>query len=177
VRETDTPQSLVPSLTLAAGVAIAGSDRTGALALLEELEERTRGRSRSRAIEVAEAARIAAATGDLRSVERMLSDPYPPLPRARAQHASATAMVAEAVGDLELALELHRAAAVGWSAFGHRFEHAHALLGAGRSLLALGEASASELADARALFVSLGATRHVLEVDDLIGGNTIAVGS
>src|SRR5207244_7316957 len=98
VRDTDIPQSIVPALTLAAGVAAAAGERARAIELLAELEERTRGRIRSRGIEAAEAARIAAAVGETGAVERILADPFPPLLRADAQRLAARAVLAEASG-------------------------------------------------------------------------------
>ena len=101
------------------------------------------------------------AAGDSTAIERMLADPYPPRPRPEAQRASAVATLAEASGDFERAVELHREAAARWEAFGHVFEHGHALFGAGRTLLALaGDRTSGELANARAVFARLGALRQ-----------------
>src|SRR4029077_13736089 len=76
VREIDVPQSIVPSLTLVAGVVASDGDRGRAAALLAELEERTRGRVRSRGIEAAEGARVAAMVGQTDAVERILADGF-----------------------------------------------------------------------------------------------------
>ena len=177
-RGTDTPQALVPALTLAAAVAVVSGDTAGAAAILSELEERTRGRIRSRAIELAEAARLGAAAGDTSSIERILRDPYPPLPRPEAQRSSARAVLTEAEGDLRSALDLYRFAAERWSAFGHVYEHAQALLGAGRCGQMLGEDISGELALAGDLFSSLGAAPHVASVRRLTGeGVADATGS
>jgi class 3 adenylate cyclase/tetratricopeptide (TPR) repeat protein len=175
VRETDIPQSIVPALTLAAGVAAAAGDRARAGELLAELEERTRGRARSRGIEAAEAARIAAAVGDTGAVERILAEPFPPLLRANAQRLSARAALAEASGALEEALALHTEATASWTEFGHVFESAHAYAGAGRCALALGGDASVDLAEARRLFAQLEATPHVVAVDELLGGSAAAV--
>ena len=177
VDATEIPQSIVPSLTLAAGVAAAAGDRQQAAEHLRELEERTRGRLRSRGIEVAEAARIAAAVGDPSPVERILADPHPPLLRSDAQWTSARAVVAEAAESFEDALALHRQAADAWTTFGHLFERAHAHAGAGRCAAALGADGASELAQARELFSQLGAMPHVAAADELLGGSAAAASS
>jgi class 3 adenylate cyclase/tetratricopeptide (TPR) repeat protein len=171
IRETDIPQSIVPALTLAAGVAAAGGDDARARELLEELEERTRGRARSRGIEAAEAARIAAAVGDTAAVERILTEPFPPVLRGDAQRLSARAVLAEASGALEEALALHTEAAASWTQFGHVFESAHAHAGAGRCALAVGADASDDLTEARRLFARLGANPHVVAVDDLLGGS------
>jgi tetratricopeptide (TPR) repeat protein len=176
VEETEIPQAIVPSLTLAAGVAAASDDRAQAVELLAELEERTRGRARSRGIEVAEAARTAAVVGETGAVEQILADPFPPLQRANAQRLAARAVVAEASEAFEEALPLHTEAAQAWRAFGHVYEHAHAHAGAGRCALALGRdgEARADLAEARKLFEKLGAKRHLVELDELLGGATAA---
>jgi hypothetical protein len=177
-RGTDTPQALVPALTLAAAVAVASRDTAGAAAILSELEERTRGRIRSRAIELAEAARTGVAAGDVSSIDRILRDPYPPLPRPEAQRSSVRATLAEAEGDLAGALELHRSAAQRWTAFGHVYEQAQALLGAGRCAQMVGEDAGAELALAGDLFSSLGAAPGLAAVRRLTGeGVADATGS
>jgi class 3 adenylate cyclase/tetratricopeptide (TPR) repeat protein len=168
-RGTDTPQALVPALTLAASVAVASGDHAGGAGILAELEERTRGSIRSRAIELAEAARVGAAAGDVSAVARILADPYPPLPRAEAMRESARAVIAEAEGDLAGAHLLHRSAAERWATFGHVYEHAHALLGAARCRRALGEEPRGDLAAARGRFQALGAIPLVAQVDALAG--------
>jgi hypothetical protein len=175
VRETDVPQSIVPSLTLAAGVAAADGDRARAGELLAELEERTRGRVRSRGIEAAEGARVAAAIGETTAVERILADSFPPVPRADLQRLSARAVLAESSGSLNEALALHKEAAASWTAFGHLFESAHAYAGAGRCAIALGADGNGDLVEARRLFVRLGATPHITAVDELLGGSAAAV--
>jgi class 3 adenylate cyclase/tetratricopeptide (TPR) repeat protein len=175
IEGTDIPQSITPSLTLAAGVAAAMGDRTRALELLSELEERTRGRARSRGIEAAEAARIAAAVGDLAAVERILADPFPPVQRADLQRLTARAVLTEASGAYDEALELHAESAQAWASFGHLYERAHAHAGAGRCALALGHEGDADLAEARRLFEQLGARRHLAELDELRGGSAAAV--
>jgi hypothetical protein len=161
---------------LAAGVAAATGNRAQAAELLAKLEERTRGRARSRAIEVAEAARIAAFVGELEPVERILGDPFPPVQRANAQRLGARAVVAEASEAYDDALALHTEAAQAWRAFGHVYEHAHAHAGAGRCALALGRDGGTHFAEARRLFERLGAKRHLTELDELRGGEALAAG-
>jgi class 3 adenylate cyclase/tetratricopeptide (TPR) repeat protein len=174
VEGTEIPQSLVPSLTLAAGVAAATGDRARAAELLVELEERTRGRDRSRGIEAAEGARIAAAVGQTAVVERMLAGTFPPVRRADLQRLAARAVLAEAAGSVEEALALYKEAGSGWAAFGHAFESAHAYAGTGRCAVALGADGNGDLVEARRLFAKLGATPHVAAVDEMLGGSAAA---
>lgn len=80
-----------------------------------------------------------------------------------------------------LAAELDRAygeavgfyadAAAGWKAFTNVLEHAHALLGWGRCLAALGDPEAEQpLRDARILFERMGARPAIAECDALLSG-------
>src|SRR5205814_363702 len=71
---------------------------------------------------------------------------------------------------------LHTEAAQAWRGFGHVYEHAHAHAGAGRCALALGRDGEAEadLAEARKLFEKLGARRHLVELDELLGGAAAA---
>jgi hypothetical protein len=174
VRETVIPQAIVPSLTLAAGVAAASGDSAHAVELLATLEERSRGRTRSRGIEVAEAARIAAVLGQTEAVELILADPFPPVQRANAQRLAAQAVLAETSEAFDDALALHTEAAQAWRAFGNVYEHAHAHAGAGRCATALGRDGGADFAEARMLFERLGAKRHLVELDELLGGATAA---
>ena len=177
VQDTDIPQATVPTLTLAAAVAAAQGNRARAGKLLAQLEERTRGRTRSRGIEAAEAARIAVAVSETDAAERILADPFPPVQRANAQRVAARAVLAEASGNAEEALGLHREAAARWGEFGHVFERAHALAGAGRCAIAAGSDGTAELTQARDLFSQLGAAPHVAAADELLGGSAAAVSS
>ena len=174
VETTDIPQSIVPSLTLAAGGAAATGDVARAKELLTALEQRTRGRARSRGIEAAEAARIGAAVRETQPVERILADPFPPIQRANAQRLAAQAVLAEASEAFDDALALHTEAAQAWRAFGHIYEHAHAHAGAGRCALAVGRDGEADLVEARKLFEQLGAKRHLVELDELLGGAAAA---
>ncbi len=145
------PQVAVPALTVAARAALLLEEPARARGLLSSLEEITRGAHRSRATEVAEAARIGLAAGDTTAAAAIAADPYPPIARAEHQHASALAVLAEAAGDLPAALALYRDAAGRWESFGGVYERAHALAGAGRC-----GGSDDERAEARELFARLG---------------------
>jgi hypothetical protein len=114
--------------------------------------------------------------GETGAVERILADPFPPVQRANAQRLAARAILAEASEAFDDALALYTEAAQAWRAFGHVYEHAHAHAGAGRCALALGREGEADLAEARRLFERLGAKRHLVELDDLLGGEALATG-
>ncbi len=84
------------------------------------------------------------------------------------QHAlrTAEALVAEHRGDLEAAVRSFEESAGRWNGFGVVWEEAHALLGLGRCLTALGLAGARDhLLAARAIFERLGARPALAETD------------
>ncbi len=88
--------------------------------------------------------------------------------------ASARATLAEAERDHETAVERYEDAALRWAAFPSVLEHALALAGAGRCLLALGRPNeaAERLGVARQLYASLEAAPLVGEADDLLARAT-----
>jgi tetratricopeptide (TPR) repeat protein len=73
----------------------------------------------------------------------------------------------ESEGRHEEALKAFIRAESGWAGFGNPYERAHALLGQGRCLIALGRSAEAEtpLLEARELFGSLGATPALEETD------------
>src|SRR5262249_32205995 len=88
------------------------------------------------------------------------------------EHALATcrAQLAEADPDHAQAAQLYQEAADRWQQFGNVPEHAYALLGQGRSLLALDHAGAEvPLRNARDLFVSIGYKPALAETVSLLG--------
>jgi tetratricopeptide (TPR) repeat protein len=95
-----------------------------------------------------------------------------PLFAARDLNAERTsaALLAEAAGETDEAVERFRAAALGWRDYGCVVEEAHALLGAGRCLIALGKPgeAAAEITAARNIVSRLGATRLTQEADALL---------
>jgi hypothetical protein len=84
--------------------------------------------------------------------------------------ASARAALAEVEGDPVTARERYGDAAVRWATFPSVLEHAHALAGAGRSLLSSGLPSdaAAKLREARERYRSLGAAPFVTQMDALL---------
>lgn len=82
---------------------------------------------------------------------------------------SCRALLAEADGEFGEAAGLFADATERWEAFGGVLEQAYALLGQGRSLVALGAPDADQpLRQARALFDEMGARPRVDECDTLI---------
>ena len=83
--------------------------------------------------------------------------------------ASVHGLVGERRGEYEAAAADFADAAAGWHDFGMPYEEAHALLGQGRCLVALGRApeAAAPLAAAREIFARLGA-RPALEETDAV---------
>ena len=89
-----------------------------------------------------------------------------------AEHAlvTVTASLAEARGELDTAAAGYRDAAQRWQQFGTTPEHAHALLGHGRCLTALGQPTQATqaLRHARAIYQTLHAAPALTETDTLL---------
>ncbi len=138
-RKLGDPQDSVPALATAAAARHAAGDAEGALALITELEDRTRGSDVSRRVnELPIVARIGAALGVPAIAEALLpAGPGPAFNRGRHCVTAGRAVLAESRGDLSAALDLFAEAAAGWHEFGHPAEEAHALLGLGRCQLRL----------------------------------------
>ena len=123
----------------------------------------------------AEAVRMALTGGDLGLAERILRKVESCLPGRRlpTQDLAAStlgALLAEAHGAHDEAAASFATAASGWREFGVPYEEAHALLGEGRCLVALGRApeAAAPLAEAREIFARLRATPALAEADCLL---------
>jgi tetratricopeptide (TPR) repeat protein len=162
-------QDLVPTLTAAAAIRYARGEVAGAVGLLDELEQRTRGRDTARRVqELPLVSRICVAGGALAIVEAFLpSGADRTFARSRHCVQSSGATLAEARGELAAALDQYQAAAVGWRAFGNLPEEAHALLGRARCLRELGRRSDAidSARDARRIARKLGARPLVAEVE------------
>jgi hypothetical protein len=82
---------------------------------------------------------------------------------------AARAQLAEHTGDLTEAASLYAEAAERWREFGNVPEHAYALLGQGRCLLALGRPGTEKpLSEARHLFAMMGYKPAVAETEALL---------
>jgi class 3 adenylate cyclase/tetratricopeptide (TPR) repeat protein len=114
-------------------------------------------------------ARAAAALDDDDLLARLADSVPDVLPRQRHALLTVNAIQAERAGDLAQAAALYADAAARWERFTEPIEQAHALLGEGRCLAALGDAGAdAPLRRARAVFDRMGARRRIDECDALI---------
>jgi class 3 adenylate cyclase/tetratricopeptide (TPR) repeat protein len=150
---------------------LAAGDQPGTSALVREVLEMTRGDAEVRAGELPALSRLAVAAGDpdlavnlLEGVEDL------PLERYRLAFMSAQAVLDEARGDLQAALETYDEAAGAWARWGHFVERAYALFGSGRCLIGLGrtEEARDRLGAARTMFARLGAEQTLAELEALL---------
>jgi len=112
-------------------------------------------------------ARIFVSAGEVDTMATIIDRVRPGLTRDRYSVVAARAIVTEARGELDEALNQFLDAAGNWESFPFPLERAHALFGAGRCLSGLGRApeATPHLEKARAIFGSLGALPLVAEVD------------
>jgi class 3 adenylate cyclase/tetratricopeptide (TPR) repeat protein len=163
------PQVLVPATAVCALQRATEGDFPRARALIKELNEA----SASRFFKVKflpQVVRTMIAIGDRIGFDELFDGCHESVPRDKYSLTTARALLAEHRGDLAEAEDLFREAVEGWKDFGHRFEHANALLGRARSLVALGRvAEARPVAEeARGLFEALGARPSLNEVESLL---------
>jgi class 3 adenylate cyclase/tetratricopeptide (TPR) repeat protein len=113
--------------------------------------------------------RILIAAGRLSEAEALVAEEAARAVGPRQENSVRTgrALLAEARRDFGEALEHHDKLAERWGVFGNLLERAHALLGAGRCLVQLGDGSNARerLNKARAIFVELGARPLLGETD------------
>ena len=113
-----------------------------------------------------EAARIAVAAGAPRLAEQELRSISHDQPFVRHTIVAIKAVLAASAGDQRKAVSLYEDAALRWRGFGMPYEEAHALVGLGLSLAAIGrvDPARAALVDAARLFESLGARPDVDDV-------------
>jgi hypothetical protein len=175
-REIDDLQLLVPALVTAAAVEEAAGDHAGTRALVEEIRRVVGDRAGGRwylGQHVADLVRVCVAVGQRATGEALTTQAHDGV--ARNQHGvlTARAALAEAGGALEEAALRYDEAAVRWAGYGHQFERARALLGAGRCLLALGRPEGGiRLRDARLVVGALNAGPLLDELDAALGDTT-----
>ncbi|HJS27211.1 MAG TPA: adenylate/guanylate cyclase domain-containing protein [Actinomycetota bacterium] len=169
-REIEDGQVVVPAFRTAALSRQARGDASGVVALVEEAHGLTRDRAGFRGWLLDDSARLCRLAGAPQTLRRMLDGFTPYVTRHRSSVLAAEAALAELEGNHALALERNLEVAERWKRFPHVFEHGHAMLGAGRCLLALGrELDATDrLRAARERFRSLGAVPLVTETDALL---------
>ncbi len=174
-RKVGDPQVLEPALEIAACIAAARGDAEGASDLVRETVALARERTTRLAL-VPDALRAAVAAAALADGEALLAASRPFAARPRHAAVSGGAILAEARGAIEPALELYEQARAAWASFGNVVEQAQAALGAGRCLVALGRDGSERLREARAIFADLRAAPLLAETDALLGPER-AVGS
>jgi class 3 adenylate cyclase len=168
-RASDDLQLCVPALSAASVVAFEDGDVEGGLALVRELADVARhGSDRYRSLFVAELSRLCVLAGERGLAAELGTGMSVDLGRIGAARTTAAAIVTEADGNLGEALALYEDAAVRWRDVDGLFGTASALVGQARCLIALGRAGADvPLAEARALFESMGDRAGLEETDEL----------
>jgi tetratricopeptide (TPR) repeat protein len=133
-REIGDPQTLGPSLVVAAMVTAVGGELEEAISLVSEFAELTAEHPNWLGLGLADGVRVCAAAGDVALGERLLAGveaATPSLALLTAQ-TDARATLTEARGSLEEAEALYREAEAGWREWGSVIARAYALLALGR---------------------------------------------
>jgi class 3 adenylate cyclase/tetratricopeptide (TPR) repeat protein len=113
--------------------------------------------------------RSALEVGDIALAEHLCEGLEPRFPTHDAALATARAQILEARGELRPAVGAYEAVEAQWEAFGMELDRAHAALGRGRCLAALGDPAAEPaLHEARRQFAQLGAVVRVAGCDALL---------
>jgi class 3 adenylate cyclase/tetratricopeptide (TPR) repeat protein len=152
----------------AAAIRVAIGDEKSGLELLERLEQTPNGRLMPPyAWYLPQAVRTAILAGDPELAARLANGIEHPTPYMEHALVASGAVLAEAAGNHDDAATRYGDAADRWRAFGVVPELAFALLGQGRSLIALGRQTEAidALTQAREIFASLGATPSLGECD------------
>jgi hypothetical protein len=160
----------VEALSSAAAARLAAAAPEQARALLAELEQTPGVRGTPYyARQLPGMLRNALAAGDPVLAKRLADGLEPLFPLREHALCSARAQLAEAAGDHADAATLYSEAAARWQGFGNVPERAHALLGQGRCLLALGDpASEQPLRQAAELFSAMGYRPALAEAKALL---------
>jgi class 3 adenylate cyclase/tetratricopeptide (TPR) repeat protein len=174
-RATGAVDVIVYALACAAAV-LAAKAPDRARSLLSELEQAAGSHETSYYPRLLPAmVRTALAAGDVELATRLADGLEPRYPLDEHALCAASAQLAEAAGHHADATVLYAEAAARWQEFGNVPERAHALLGRGRCLLALGEAGATQpLREARDLFAEMGYKPALAETDALLKHMAIA---
>jgi tetratricopeptide (TPR) repeat protein len=166
-RESKEPQDLVPALTVAARAYLTRGNAKRAVELVHELEAVARVRDAwNFPAYLPDLVRTALAAGDPVLADGLIDglEAITPL-HEHAIHMT-NAELAEGREEFDEAAMRFAEAARRWERFGVVPEHAHALFGHGRCLLALGDPDAEvKLREARGLFMRLDARLYLTEID------------
>jgi tetratricopeptide (TPR) repeat protein len=168
-RDIDDLQILVPALAAVAVLEWTRGASQLALDPIRELNRVTHERGGGQwylGLYIADLVRACTAAEEPALAEQLIE--HAPTQAARHQHArlTAQAVLTETRDDLGKAAQIYEQVAKRWAQYGHAFEHAQALLGAGRCRLRLNQPHAqSRLEEARTVFTSLGARPLLAEAD------------
>ena len=173
-REFASPEALAGAYPHAAALRMAQGDAPGARALLAELGNAQTASTASYAANLGNAIRAALAAGASELAAALAGAVHPKHPLQQHAVATARALLAEHHGQHAQAAAQFADAAGRWERFEVPWEHAQALLGQGRCLLALGQtASASQpLRAAREILITLGAGPARNDTDRLLAQTT-----
>jgi class 3 adenylate cyclase/tetratricopeptide (TPR) repeat protein len=179
-RQIGDVQTIRPAINTAALIALEQGDGAAALSLLDEFE-REIGSVQATGYGMFDAVLLSIALGDVDRAERIADPGEPGVPGyrwGRLTVLSSRAQVDAARGRHDEALRSFQTLAEEWGQMQHVFDRALALLGAARSLAALGRAAqATQPArEASRVFQSLGARSLSHQAGELAGG-AAALGS
>ena len=169
-RENGEPQDYALAFAAGARLLLAQGRRHQATALLVELDQAVGARGDPYYASVLPAAvRTAHALEQPELATRLVDGVRPGTPLFEHALSACRAQDAEAAGDHARAAVLYAEAATRWQDFGNVPERAHALLGQGRCLAALGKPEAeAPLGEARDLFGTMGYKLAFAETDNLL---------
>ena len=175
-REIGLPHVIALIFTAAAQLLLARRRPEEALVLVHELDQLESVRADpDYALVLPALLRVAIALDDPSLAQRLTTGVEPVTPVSAHALASAAALLAEAAGQYDGAAKLCHEASERWQRFGNVPERAYALLGHGRSLLALGHAGAEQpLNEARDLFASMGYKPALAQTEKLLATCTAA---
>ncbi len=172
---SEVPELIGLAYPPAAAARLAAGDSDGARSLLRELVEIPNIRGNGYyAVHLPSVVRTAAASGDL-ALARAFTDGFEAAtPFAAHAAAAAEAIITEAEGHLDAAVERYTDVAERWTSFGVAPERALALLGAGRCAVAAGRGAdaVDRLRACRAVCGELEMAPALREADDLLARAT-----
>jgi hypothetical protein len=171
-RASGAADSLVLGLAPAAAAAAAEAPEQTATLLNEVVEAEGARETTYYARQLPSTVRTALAIKHPELARRLTDGLNVRYPLDRCARCAARAALAEYHHDYSQAAQLYAEAAQRWKQFGHLPEHAHALLGQGRCLVALAADANEPLQHARELFTSLGYEPARAETEALLKQTT-----
>jgi tetratricopeptide (TPR) repeat protein len=168
LREIEDLQLLTPALFISARIRSMKGDVAGAVELIDEAHSRTGGKfPLYRSTWLAEVVRLLVVADQLEKAEIWMGDPVAPGKQSELNRRAATAVLAEAKGDLELASAQYVDAAAAWQEFGNALEEALAHKGASQCFKRLGRdrEAKGHAEQARVILDRLGAVSMIADMD------------